>query len=309
MWWTFWLPGFITAALVGAASIVILVLMGAWGWALWLAAPLAAAALLGYRVRVHIISFILLGIIFVSPLIGTAMMMNVAGMFCGLILAGIFIVPILLGLGAGAAVRFWLKNSSFSQREYLPILIALLVPILCGLIEKQTTPAASPERISTTRVIDAPVDAVWQSIMFYEEVEHEPPLLLRIGLAHPLATTGSSREVGDIKTCLYNKGRISKQITAVERHRLLAFTIIEQSIGYERDVRLTGGRFEFESIGDNRTRVTLTTEYEPLLSPRFAWRWGERLAVHTLHEHVLKGMAIESERLGRVATSGRRASR
>ena len=55
--------------------------------------------------------------------------------------------------------------------------------------------------------------------MFYEEVKHQPPLILRIGLAHPLYTIGSSEHVGDVKTCVYNKGHITKRITEVEPGR------------------------------------------------------------------------------------------
>jgi hypothetical protein len=36
--------------------------------------------------------------------------------------------------------------------------------------------------------------------------------------------------------------------------------------------------------------VTLETTYVPLLTPRPAWVPFERLAIHTLHGHVLEGM-------------------
>jgi len=81
----------------------------------------------------------------------------------------------------------------------------------------------------------------------------------------------------------------------VTSNELLRFDVIEQHIGYERDVRLIDGSFKFEALSPDRTRVTLTTRYEPLLTPRLIWRWGERIAVHTLHAHVLEGMRRGAE--------------
>ena len=126
-------------------------------------------------------------------------------------------------------------------------------------------------------------------------MRHDPPILLRIGLVRPVSTTGASAAPGDVKVCIYNRGRISKRITAASAPNLLAFEVIEQQIGYERDVRLIGGSFELAPEGDAATRVRLTTVYEPLLTPRWCWRPAERLAVRLLHGHVLEGMALESK--------------
>ncbi len=147
------------------------------------------------------------------------------------------------------------------------------------------------ETVSTSVDIAASPHECFESLAFYEEVKHRPPLILRIGLAHPLGAIGSSRRIGDIKKCLYNKGSITKRVTEVEPDRLLAFEVIGQHIGYERDVRLTGRSFAFEPRADGGTHVTLTTTYVPLLEPRLLWRWGEHIAVHTLHEHVLEGLS------------------
>jgi hypothetical protein len=75
--------------------------------------------------------------------------------------------------------------------------------------------------------------------------------------------------------------------------------VVEQ--GFERhSFTLDAGRFEFAPVaGDpGRTRVTLTTSYRPHLSPRWCWRPFERYTVHTLHDHVLRGMAGEATERG-----------
>lgn len=289
-----WGLALLIASVVALATSGALLAAGSWGYALWVGVPMGSAVILGYAVRPAIVGW-LLGIVALGVIIITMFMaMNIAGLFCGAILAIVIVLPLLCGVAVGAGLRLALKHNALEHARRVSIGLALGIPIAWGLIEGRPVPMAH-ESIVTTRIINAPVDVAWDSMMFYEEVEHTPPLILRIGLAHPLVTSGSSQRVGDIKTCYYNKGHITKQVTQVQEHERLAFAIIEQNIGYERDVRLTGGNFAFEAVNEHQTRITLTTHYEPLLSPRFMWRWGDRYAVHTLHNHVMEGMARKAQ--------------
>lgn len=160
-----------------------------------------------------------------------------------------------------------LKASGYSQSRHLPTFFIVLIPIICGLLEG-APPSHPPEHVSTRATLPAAPAAAWDSIVFYEEVKHDPPLILKIGLAHPLFTEGSSSSVGDVKICVYNKGRIVKKITEAAPPRVLAFEVIEQRIGYERDVLIRAGKFEFTAVDEQHTDVVLTTQYTPLLTPR-----------------------------------------
>jgi hypothetical protein len=117
-------------------------------------------------------------------------------------------------------------------------------------------------------------------------------------LPRPLYATGRAREIGDVKVCVYSRGRLAKRITRAERGKVLSFEVIEQDQFENHSIRLMGGSFNFEPMGPHQTRVTLQTEYEPLLGPRFWWRPAERWATHTLHEHVLLGMALKAQESG-----------
>jgi hypothetical protein len=131
---------------------------------------------------------------------------------------------------------------------------------------------------------------------FYEQVDEGSagprPRLFSwhwLGLPRPLATGGSVAKVGDRTTCVYDKGRLVKQVTARDEGRRLAFRVVEQ--GFEtHSMRLVDGSFTFEPIDATHTRVTLETTYAPRLRPRWAWRPSEAFTVHTLHGYVLRGM-------------------
>lgn len=228
--------------------------------------------------------------------------MGFAGAFCEFVLIGIIALPAVFGGVVGFLLRFMLKDSRFSQRHYLPVLALLAIPITIAFIESHGGSSHPTETVRTSEVIQAPVELAWEAMMFYEEVTHDPSWILRVGLARPLRTIGQSRDVGDVKTCLNNKGRITKRVTAIKTGARLDFIITEQKIGYEHDVRLIGGSFIYEAIAPDQTRITLVTSYEPFNAPRYAWRRGERYAIRTLHEHVIEGMRLKADHPDKIAT-------
>jgi len=292
--WVFWLPGLLLALGGGLVSAIFLYGFNHLGVALWIGVPFAAGAVLGYRVRTR--AFFLFALIFtlaVAIPLGL-IALDLSGFFCGVMLAGVFLAPVAVGTAAGTILRLVLKASSFSHRSYLPVAALLAIPFLWAVFEG-ATPAFPERTVATTHVIDAPPATVWDNIVFYEEVERTPPLLLRIGLPRPIGTSGPIDRVGAIRTCLYDKGSIVKRVTSRNPNDELAFAVTHQDIHFEHDVRLVGGRFKMQRIHGDRTRVTLETTYEPLLPPRWCWRPIEELAIHTLHEHVLAGMAIRCE--------------
>ncbi len=212
------------------------------------------------------------------------------GVFCGLVLIAVGLVPVLVGVMAGSILRARLKRSNWSHRSYLPLVGMLLLPALWCLLEGRHDglPLMS---VRTQVIIDAPPDRAWASIMFYEEVKHSPPWLLRLPLWKPLYARGPSAKVGDVKVCYYTTGQLAKRVRSVEEGRMMAFDVIEQKHIENEGAILVGGSFTLEPLDDGkRTRVTLETTYVPLLTPRPAWVPFERLAIHTLHGHVLEGM-------------------
>ena len=297
--WRFWLPALVMGLGCGLIVMVSLVfIVGNWGWALWFGTPISVGCVIGYRFRSRVPVLVLLSLIAAMGFAFAVVGVGLGGALCGLILGSIAFGPILLGFALGIGVRQTLKLSGFSQRSYLPILLFAGFPMVWAIIEGGPARHA-PERVSSSLVVDSTPERLWDSIVFYEELGHAPPLLVRWGTARPLRSSGSITRPGDEKRCVWSTGRLTKRATVVEPGRRLEFVVVEQSIGYERDLRLIGGSFELTPMGPDRTRVTLTTVYEPRLTPRFAWGTFERGVVHTLHGHVLEGMRLNAEDAGR----------
>jgi hypothetical protein len=288
--WKFWLPPLLMVAIVSGILVILLRTSGV-GVAATIVAPFALGGMLGYAVRGagKLLLVLIAGAgLFVA--LGFLVANGFTGLFCGLVLLGICVLPVLAGLGAGVLLRWVLKRTAFSQRWHLPIWFFAVLPLVWAWCEGPVSYRYGKIHVTTTQIIDAPLADTWAGVTLYEDVRHPPPLLLRLGLSRPLHSMGSMTNVGDIKTCVYDQGRLVKRITRVDPGTEIAFEVIEQTI--ERcAARLKGGSFRFECISPTQTRVTLTTVYEPFLAPRFAWQPFEELSAHTLHRHVLVGMA------------------
>lgn len=297
--WRYWVPGFMLALGGGLALYAFAAVFAGFSWATTLVVPACAGALLGYGTRVRPFVLVVLGLaLAVGLLVGVASL-NLVGVFCGLIMAGIAVGPLLLGTLCGFLLRRALKNSRFDQRWHLPMIAALLVGLLAACVDRATWTTPPVEAVRTVAELPMPVDAAWANVRFYEQVPGRRPVISRwrwLGLAQPLAVTGVARREGDRTACVYDKGRLVKQVTEVaagdDGSRRLAFRVVEQ--GFElHAMRLVGGSFDLSPAGEGRTRVTLETAYVPHMAPRWCWRPFERWTVRTLHGHVLASMASE----------------
>ena len=152
------------------------------------------------------------------------------------------------------------------------------------------------EAVTTSQELFAPPEAVWQCLMFYEDVPRRPWPLLRLILPQPLRSEGNKLTVGGLVRCTYDRGYLLKRTNNVESARLLSFEVVDQQLGIERYARAERGCYALEATARG-TRVTLTTVYQARLSPRLIWRPLERYLCHRLHRHILVGM---SEALARM---------
>jgi hypothetical protein len=264
------------------------------GVALFISVPISVGSILGFGVRLRSTMMLLLSLIVIGAVLFGLASMNWIGVFCGIVLGFIFIPVVLSGVLAGWLLRMILMQSRWSQRWYLPIVLLAMVPYAAGLVESQFPRGTQVESVSTERMLDADPAAAWEGLMFYEEVRHDPPWLLHLALPKPIRSIGSKERVGDVVRCLYDRGELAKEITYRAEGERMAFRVTRQDF-LTHDVKLRAGSFDFERAGPNRTRVTLTTEYERLLYPAALWRPIEKWVVHTLHGHVLEGMRRETE--------------
>jgi hypothetical protein len=143
--------------------------------------------------------------------------------------------------------------------------------------------------VTTCQDFFAPPDAVWEALMFYEEVAEERPFFLRRFLPTPIGTQGCKSEVGDKVKCQYVDGHLLKRVTHIVRGHNYAFEIIEQNLALG-GIRLLGGDYTLWKLSEDRTRVALATRYSSPNYPRWIFDRLEAAVCHSFHRYILTAM-------------------
>lgn len=296
-----WLPGFCLSVVVGVVSYAILVFLGEMSEALFIAVPLAIGAMLGFTVRLgsSLFAVIAMGFVMIAAILSVVLvivMTNLAGIFCGVTLSIIFLAPVSVGVLLGILIRKCLKNTRYAQWQNLPILLIAVFPFGVQAVDNFFPHPIDIATVRTEIVLPTSASEAWKSLMFYEEVNHEPPWLLKLALPRPVRAEGSMGQVGETRRCIYENGHLTKQFTERVERRRLAFKVIEQHLHFERDVTLLDGSFQLQTLNLKQTRMTLSTRYIRHLRPAWLWEPIESKVVHTLHQHVLEGVRRKANR-------------
>src|SRR4051812_37187714 len=133
--WRFWLPGLLLSIGGGLIVWILLFQFTSIGWAATIVLPFSLRSLIGDRCRVRWLLTTMLAIGGLTTITMMMVTLKVEGLFCGLILGAIAAGPVFIGGIAGTVLRMLLKRSRFDQRDYLPTVALLLLPLAWGWVE------------------------------------------------------------------------------------------------------------------------------------------------------------------------------
>ena len=163
-------------------------------------------------------------------------------------------------------------------------------------VPKAETPMAHDARTVVTRMdFAASPQRVWDGLIFYEQIDEPPPLLLRLLLPVPLRTEGSKSVVGDQATCVYEGGHLLKRVTRIDPCRHYGFEVAEQNLALGGGLVLSGGSYTLRELAAGRTEVAVTTRYLSRRRPGWLWRPIEATVCHVFHRHLLRAMRRKVE--------------
>jgi hypothetical protein len=143
--------------------------------------------------------------------------------------------------------------------------------------------------VTTCQDFFAAADAVWEALMFYEEIAEERPFILRRFLSTPIGTEGCKSEVGADVICRYVGGHLLKRVTRIIHGHKYAFEVIEQNLALG-GIRLLGGDYTLRTVSENCTRVALATHYASRNRPRWLLGRLEAAVCHSFHHYILSAM-------------------
>jgi hypothetical protein len=167
-----------------------------------------------------------------------------------------------------------------------------------------------PASVVTRMRVDAPVERVWDRLVFFEQIPWRPPLLVRLLLPAPIRAEGPRSAVGDEVLCVYERGHLRKRATQLDRWRRYAFDVAEQQLAVGAGIRLLSGGYALSQLPDGATHIELETRYVSPRRPAWLWRPIEAAVCHAFHRHILAAMRRGVESCPREAgANGERVSR
>jgi hypothetical protein len=155
--------------------------------------------------------------------------------------------------------------------------------------------AQASKSIMTRMAFAAPLDRVWNGLMFYEQIDEPPPLHLRLLLPVPIRTEKTDSTVGAKVRCSYEGGHLVKRITEIDPRRHYGFDVVEQTLSIGGGLKLSGGGYTLRELPDGHTEVAVTTRYAGGRRPGWLWKPVEAAVCHLFHRHLLAAMRRKVE--------------
>ncbi|MGE3800834.1 MAG: SRPBCC family protein [Candidatus Kapaibacterium sp.] len=230
------------------------------------------------------------------------------GVICLIMASPIASVLGLLGAYGGYWIR---KELAQYQQTTLLALAFLVIPV--GLVfEKQHEWDREVIPVTTSIVIDASPEVVWENVVSFSELPQPEELLFKTGIAYPVRARIVGRGEGAVRYCDFSTGSFVEPITTWKEGELLAFSVEDQPVpmkelspygeidpahlhGYFVSVR---GEFKLTEIAPGRTLLEGTTWYYQKLRPQFYWNFWSDYIIHSIHGRVLSHIKNLSENGG-----------
>ncbi len=188
------------------------------------------------------------------------------------------------------------------------VLGILILPV--AVLTNSVTPPEPTYVITTAVTVNAPPDVVWRHVVQFQDIEDQPDLIFRLGLAYPIRARITGTGVGAMRRCEFSTGAFVEPITAWEAPSRLAFDVVQQPpplrewSPYQHVYaphlhgffRSTHGEFRLAALAGGRTRLEGRTWYQLDIHPRNYWRFIAERIVSRIHERVLRQVSREAER-------------
>lgn len=229
------------------------------------------------------------------------MVIAIEGLIC-VIMAS----PILLLFSAiGATTAFVYIDKGIKNTN--SIILFFTISILgLSFAEKENTPSVS--KVTTSIIINAPIEQVWKNVIVFPQLEEPNELIFKAGIAYPINATIDGEGVGAIRYCNFTTGSFVEPITTWNSPNHLAFDVLEQpapmkeisywdfDAAHLHDYFVSkNGEFKLKKLGQNKTELTGTTWYTHRIYPEAYWRLWSNEIIHKIHYRVLNHIKKVSE--------------
>lgn len=286
------------------------IVIGAYGWGLFVALPfcLGMFSVLLYSYHEPRGWLDCMGVALLPVgLVGAALVLiAVEGIICVLMAA-----PFALALAAlGGSIAYAIQARHWVAKPTNAVLsiVILLVPATFG-VEHAAALRPPVYEVRTAIEVDAPPEKVWNQVVAFAEIPPPEELLFRAGIAYPIRAEISGQGVGAVRHCIFSTGAFVEPIEVWDEPQLLRFGVTANPAplneltpyGHIDAPHLHGyfvsekGQFRLTALPGGRTRLEGTTWYHDAMWPAVYWHLWSDYIIHRIHLRVLEHIRAAAE--------------
>jgi uncharacterized membrane protein YhaH (DUF805 family) len=286
------------------------IVIGAYGWSLFVALPFClgmfSALLYSYHEPRDCWQCMGVALLPVGLLGAGLVLIAVEGIICILMAA-----PLALGLAAlGGSLGYVIQAHHWrAQTPAMFSILILLVPASFG-VEHAAALRPPMYEVRTAIGVNAPPDKVWNQVVAFAEIPPPKELLFRAGIAYPIRAEITGHGVGAVRNCIFSTGPFVEPIEVWDEPRLLRFGVTANPAplneltpyGHIDAPHLHGyfisekGQFSLTALPGGRTRLEGTTWYHDAMRPAGYWHLWSDYIIHRIHTRVLEHIRSEAEK-------------
>jgi uncharacterized membrane protein YhaH (DUF805 family) len=304
----------VLTSLIGLLFVLLgTVVMGAYGWGLFVALPfclgLFSVLIYSYHAPRDFMDCMTVALLPVAILGCVLLLVAIEGLICILMAAPIAGVLAFLGgfLGYVIQARYWWRREA-------PAILSVVLLVVPGFFGMERAAGLVPEtfRVQTAIEVNAPPEKVWDQVVAFAEIPPPKEMLFRAGIAYPIRAEISGHGVGAVRHCIFSTGPFVEPIEIWDEPRLLKFgvtanpTPLQEWTPYAHiePPHLHGyfvseqGQFLLTALPVGRTRLEGTTWYRHSMWPAAYWRLWSDYIIHSIHLRVLRHIKLEAELSG-----------
>jgi hypothetical protein len=227
-------------------------------------------------------------------------------------------LPLALPLSIGGALLAYEILSRRGEPTWPPTFaagIGLLPLLMLAEYAGNLQPPVHP--VTSSIVIEAPVDAVWKNVIAFPALAPPTEMIFRSGIAYPTSATIVGTGPGAVRYCHFTTGDFVEPITTWDENHLLAFDVSAQPQALRElspwkvtpahiehnYFRSQHGQFRLQAIDAHHTLLEGTTWYQNYFWPQAYWREVSDGVIHSIHMRVLEHVKRQSEQGRRVGDS------
>lgn len=280
-----------------------------YGWSLFLGLPILVSFLAAFswcfKRQMSFGSAYGISCLSILALGGFILVFALDGLICLLMALPLAIVLALIGAAVGRLVG---SSIGAAGGATVAFLVSVTFPFLVG-FEHATAPEPFVREVTTSVLIDAPIEDVWHTVIAFPAITEPPKGIFRLGIAYPVEAHIEGKGVGAIRYCTFSTGSFVEPITEWDAPNLLSFNVTKnpppmKELSIYKDMHaphLHGhmvskkGQFRLSAQG-NQVLLEGTTWYTHSISPEFYWGMVSDEIIHRIHLRVLNHIKGQTEK-------------